>query len=252
MMNPLKIFWLAGRDLFDEFFLMTALNLLWLLMVGPLFVLALLLAGQGQMLLGLALCLVNVLLFGPANAGLLQAAERITDGRVASLAIFLEGMRQYRTFSWKIYGIWMLGFAACAANVWFYVQMTSTLGAFLMILFTYVLGIWCTLLIYLGPLMVLQQTQNIRLLWRNAAVLTFAKPFFTFITAVMMMFILGLSIVVIVLAILFTFSFLTLWSMRSSKVLVADALERQISKDEEQPELPIGERVPRGQVRPRK
>lgn len=251
-MNPLRIFWTSGRELFDDFFLLMGINLLWLLMVGPLFTLALFLVSQGLFVYAILVALLNVLLLGPANAGIMQVAERITDGRVAAIATFFEGMRQYRNLSWKVYGLWMLGFIACASNVWFYVQMTGTLGVFLTILFSYLLAIWCTLLIYLGPLILLQNTPSIRLIWRNAAVLTFGKPVFTLITAVMMVAIIGLSLWVIVLALLMTFSFLALWSMRSTKVLVADAEARLNARNEEPPQELSGERVPRGQVRPRK
>ena len=251
-MNPFRIFFTSGRELFDDFFLLMGLNLLWLLMVGPLFALAFFLVLQGLFIYTIPVLLLNVLLFGPANAGLMYVAERITDGRVASIGTFFEGMRQYRILSWKVYGLWMLGFIACLSNVWFYVQMSGPFGVFLTILFAYLLGIWFTLLIYLGPLMLLQNTPQLRLIWRNAAALTFGKPIFSLITAIMMLLILGLSIWVIVIGLLFTFSFLALWSMRSTKVLAADVEARQNAQNEQLAQEPIGERVPRGQVRPRK
>lgn len=135
-------------------------------------------------------------------------------GGLPQLAHFLRVCASIRILSWKVYGLWMLGFIACLSNVWFYVQMSGPFGVFLTILFAYLLGIWFTLLIYLGPLMLLQNTPQLRLIWRNAAVLTFGKPIFLLITAIMMLLILGLSIGVIVIGLLFTFSFLALWSMR--------------------------------------
>ena len=253
-MNSLLIFWRAGRDLFDELFLMIGVNVIWALMCCPLIVAAVFLFGNGIPILAAVALILNALLMGPASAGLLAVAERIIEGRVAPLSLFFEGMRTHWVLSWQVYGIWMVGFVTLLFNVAFYLQIGGGFGTFLIVLFVYLTATWSMLLMYLGPLMLLQEQRGLWLLWRNALIMTFGRPFFTIATAIMMALIIALSVFVVILPLIMTFSMLAIWSMRATLAQIASEEERRRRREEGDviAETPTAERGRGGQIRPRK
>jgi uncharacterized membrane protein YesL len=253
-MNPFLIFWRAGRDLFDELFLMIGINLIWAVMCCPLIVLAVYLFGNEAPIIAAIALIINVILVGPASAGLLTVAERIIEGRVAPYSLFFEGMRTHRVLAWQVYGIWTVGLVTLFFNIAFYMQLGGPLGTFLIALFVYITIAWATLLIYLGPLIILQQQRSLRLMWRNALIMSFGKPVFTIVTAILMALIIALSIFVIILPLLLTFAMLALWGMRATQAQIAFDEERKRRREEGETitETPSSERGRSGQVRPRK
>lgn len=253
-MNPFVIFWRSVKDLFDELFALIAANLLWVLCSFPLFGFAFFLAINGAPIPAAIAALVGVLPFGPATAGLFAMAQRVTEGRVASWQVFFEGFRQYRTVSWQIYGIWMFGLLAILINLWFYLQLGSILGVFLTVLFVYILAVWWTLLIYLGPLIIIQQEKRLRLIMRNALVMSLGRPLFTLFSGLMMLIIIGLSIWLFILPLLITFALLALWGTRATNALIADAEARRLAREEQQANatvVKLTEKGRGGQIRPR-
>lgn len=252
-MNPFIVCWRAARDLFDELFLMIGINVIWLLIAGPLMALAIFFALNGLALPAAIVLVVNVLLFGPANAGMVVVSQRIVEGRVASVRLFFEGFRTWSRQAWQVYGIWTLGFVTLAFNLAFYTQIGGGLGLGLTILVGYLTITWFMLLIYLGPLMILQEQFNLRLLWRNAMVMTLGRPIFTIVTALLMGAIIALSAVVAILPLLLTFSLLGLWGVRAAIAIITADQERQKALEENgESDHPTAERGRGGQVRPRK
>ena len=227
-----RIFWLSIKDLFDELFVLIGINLLWVLINLPLAALVgVLLVGGAFVPASIALLLL-VLTLGPANAGLYTVAERITEGRTAGFGVFFEGLRQNFKLGWKIYGVWMGGLLVILINLYFYAHLNSPIGALLQLLFLYLLLLWNTLLIYIGPLMILQADKRIRTLARNAFLMTLGRPVFTAGTAIMMVLILGVSVVFPVLCLVVTFAFLATWSFRATKKLIKDAADRRAELEE--------------------
>ena len=176
-------------------------------------------------------------------------AQRITEGRTSNWRHFVDAMREYAVLSWKIYGWWLLGLVVIIFNLQFYNLNGSTISAFIAIVFLYFLIVWCGLLIYIGPLMVLQTDKRVRVIARNAALMTFGRPLFTLGTLILMVVVLGLSIYLVFLAIVGAFAFLALWSFRATLTLIAEAEARQAAAEAN----PTGD-SPKGrggQVRPR-
>ena len=193
--------------------------------------------------------MLGTLSFGPSNAGLCVIAQRITEGRTSNWRHFVDAMREYAVLSWKIYGWWLLGLVVIIFNLQFYNLNGSTISAFIAIVFLYFLIVWCGLLIYIGPLMVLQTDKRVRVIARNAALMTFGRPLFTLGTLILMVMVLGLSIYLVFLAIVGAFAFLALWSFRATLTLIAEAEARQAAAEAN----PTGD-SPKGrggQVRPR-
>jgi uncharacterized membrane protein YesL len=230
-MGVFRILWLSIKDIFDELFSLMLVNLLWVLISAPLVLLAVALLSAGSTTLSVLVALLAVLPMAPSNAGLFTVAQRVTEGRVISWRLFFEGFREHLLLSWRIYGLWMIGLLIIVANLGFYSRMGSNIGALLMVLFLYFFLVWCALLIYIGPLMLLQTDKRVRVIARNAFVMVFGRPFFTLIT-LFLMGLLGvvLGVFVIFLPILLTFALLAIWSFRSTTTLIADAEARRLAR----------------------
>jgi uncharacterized membrane protein YesL len=233
-MAGFRILWLAIKDTFDELFTLIVINLIWVLISAPLFLVAIYLVGVGSPTLAIAVALLAVLPLAPSNAGLYTVAQRVSEGRVISWRLFFEGFREHRKLSWQIYGLWMGGLLLILSNLSFYSQMGSPLGKLLLVLFLYFLLTWCALLIYIGPLMLLQTDKRIRVIARNAFLLVFGRPIFTMVTLLLMALLgVALGVVVPILPLLLTFSFLALWGFRATAKLVAEAEARRLAQEEE-------------------
>ena len=226
-MNIFRTFWRAVRELFDEMFILFITNLLWGLINLPLiFCIILAVMSASTLMLALAL-LVALVSFGPANAGLLTIAQRVADGRTSSWRDFIAGMRSYARLSWKVYGLWVVGLGLILFNLQFYNMNGSSLAALLSVVFLYLLLVWFGLLIYLGPLMLLQEDKRVRTIARNAALMVFGRPLFTLGTLVLMIVITITSIWLPILAFAISFAFLGLWGFRATLTLIAEAEARQ-------------------------
>jgi uncharacterized membrane protein YesL len=251
-MNIFSTLWRSLKDLFEDLFVLAIVNLLWLLINAPL-ALALIFSASNPALLYIVL-LVGVLSLGPSNAGLYAIAERVTDGRTSSWRDFIAGVRAHPALSWKIYGLWMLGLIVILVNLQFYSGTPSTVFSFLYVLFLYFIVVWFGILIYIGPLMLIQTDKRIRTIARNAALMTFGRPLFTLITLVLMAIIVVASIFVPILLLVATCSFLALWSFRATLTLVAEAEARREAAAEKAAAAASranNEKGRGGQIRPR-
>ena len=250
-MSIFSTFWQSVKDLFDELFSLMGVNLIWLLISAPLMVIAGLLINAGLSGPGLVVALLGVLPMAPATAGLYTVVQRVAEGRVISWRLFFEGFREYSRLSWRVYGVWTLGLLIILFNLRFYNQMASGLGSFLSVLFLYFLLIWFALLIYIGPLMLLQTDKRIRVIARNAFLMALGRPIFTLVTLILMGVIVAISISLPILPIVLTFSFLALWSFRATTRLIADGEARRAAKSEQAASASVHEKGRGGQVRPR-
>jgi uncharacterized membrane protein YesL len=255
-MAVFRVLWHSIKDLFDELFLLVIVNMLWVLINAPLMIPAFALILTGAIVPGFALALLGVLPMAPATAGLYVVAQRIAEGRATSWRALFAGFREHRALSWRVYGLWMIGLLLILANLNFYSGMGSGLGGVLWILFLYFLLIWFGLLIYIGPLMLLQSDKRIRVIARNAFLLVLGRPVFTLITLILMALIMALSWLLAILPFVLTFSFLTLWSFRVTDALIAEAAARHAAEQEQAAAAAASSRANTeegrgGQVRPR-
>ena len=249
-MNIFRTLWKSLKDLFEDLFILALVNILWILINAPI-VVAAFFALSNFTILYLVL-LLSALTLGPTNAGLYAVAERVTDGRTSSWRDFFAGMRANAVLSWKIYGLWMLGLVVILVNLQFYSQNGTTIASFLYVLFLYFVVVWFGLLMYLGPLMILQTDKRIRTIARNAALMTFGRPLFTLITLALMVAITVGSIFLPILFLLATGSFLAIWSFRAVLTLIAEAEERRTAAEEKAAAVNANPDKGRGgQIRPR-
>ena len=255
-MSIFRVLWLSLKDVFDELFTLMAVNLLWVLFSTPLVLVAIFFFSVGSTTLAIIVALLAVLPWAPANAGLYAIAQRVSEGRVINWRLFFEGFRQYLQLSWQVYGLWAIGLVLITTNFSFYSGLGAALGAFVRILLLYLLIVWFGLLIYIGPLMILQTDKRLRVIARNAFLMVFGRPIFTLITLILMALLgIGLSAFLLILPFLLTFSFLAIWSFRATSALVADAEARRVAQEERVAAAasnPVSTEKGRGgQVRPR-
>lgn len=249
-MNIFQTFWKSVRETFDEMFLLFTVNVLWLLMNVPFLLLLLVTLGGGATALSFLVLLASTIAFGPANAGLYAIAQRITEGRASSWRDFVAGVRTYARLSWKVYGLWMLGLVMMLFNVQFYQLNGSTISGIITVFFLYLLVVWLSALIYIGPLMILQTDKRIRTIARNAGLMVLGRPIFTLVTLVLMLLITALSIVLPLLFIVVTAAFLALWGFRATLTLISEAEARRERLATRTAEAPAA-KGRSGQVRPR-
>lgn len=253
-----RVFWRAIRDVFDDMFLLILTNLVWSVMTWPLLGLALFSGLNNFAVPATVFALLSILPLGPAMGGLYTIAQRSTEGRTSKISNFFEGVREHAKFGWKVYGCWMVGLVAIIYNLGFYGSMASAVGSFLYVLFLYILAIWFALLIYIGPLMLLQSDKRVRIIARNAALMAFGRPVFTLVTFVLMVAVTALSVGLTIAIIpgLILFSLLAVWSFRATTKLIEDAEARRRLAEEQAAAATNGPRYSSekgrgGQIRPR-
>jgi uncharacterized membrane protein YesL len=255
-MSAFRIAWQACRDLFDELFTLMLVNFLWVVISMPLVAIAVALALSGGAIPAAIILLLAILPLAPASTGLALIAQRIFEGRAVPWRMFFDGFRELRSFSWQVYGVWTAGLILICVNLFFYAQMAPPLSTFLVMLFFYILLLWCALLIHLGPLIVLQENRRLRLVFRNAIVLIFSRPLATFITMFLMTIILILSVVANLLPfLLFTPALFALWGFRATAAAIAESEERRKAAEEAAQQVDgapaATEKGRGGQIRPR-
>lgn len=249
MVNPLAVFWAAIKDVFEEFLLLIICNLIWAFMSLPLLGLALTMVEPLGVVAAIITALIGSVPAGVASVGLAFVAHRVSEGRAIKLGHFFEGMRAYWRPGALLGLIWIFGLAVILVDLNFYGTMGNLLGSLMLGLWFYALVIWLGALIYAFPLLLLQDQPRLRIMARNALLMTLGRPIFTLATLVLMSVIVALSLILVAPLFLITFSLLALWGMRGTQALIAADLARREAR--EQTAEPPPEKGRKGQVRPK-
>lgn len=253
MVRALRALWAALKDMLDEFWILLLGNVAWAFMSLPLLGLAFFSVLANMMWLAVLIGLLSVVLVGPATAGLYSIARRTVEGRTSSLRDFLAGMRTYARASWRLLGLWAIGLIIILFDLGFYGNMRNIFGTVMSALWLYLLAIWCALLIYLFPLLLLQEKPRVRTVVRNAFIMVLGRPLFTLFTLVLMLAVVLLSLFLPFLLVLLTMALLAVWSFRATQALIREWEERRAAAEGASPgdTQAAPEKGRRGQVRPR-
>jgi len=140
----------------------------------------------GTLLIGNVLWLLLTLLIvtaPPASAGLHYLARRLTDPEEEDRTTwrhFFEGLKIYWLLSWQVAGLnWGIGMVLIV-NLFFYVQSPQLPIQLIAVVIFYIFLVWLEMQLYLFPLLIEQQDKSIRLIFKNALLLTIKNPGFTF------------------------------------------------------------------------
>lgn len=251
MINPLRPMWLALRDMFDEFALLLGCNLIWCLLSLPLLWVAYALLTAGATVPAAVVAMLEVLPAGPATAGISYVANRVSESRATGFGEFFSAIRRYARQSWLILGIWMLGLLICLFNIGFYIGLSNLLGTILIGLGIYLLISWLGLLIYLFPLLIMQEQFSLSLLARSAALMVAGRPIFTLASLALMLLLIWASLITLAPLFIFTTVLLNIWSARATHTLIDDARRRRENAELQTEPTPVEEKGRKGQVRPK-
>ncbi|GAB4445528.1 MAG: hypothetical protein OHK0015_47910 [Chloroflexi bacterium OHK40] len=251
MINPFPALGKALRDLFDEFLLLLVCNLVWSLLSLPLWVFAFIVLQAGAPLAASAIVLLGVLPAGPATIALALVAHRITDGRATSVGDYFRAMRQHARLGWLLTGLGVGGLLVILLNFGFYLGVNNIFGGLMLGLWLYLLIFWLGLMLYAFPLAFLQEEPGLRMIARNAFLMTVGRPVFTVITLLLMGILLLISAYLLVPALFITIAFLSVWSSRAARALIADARRRREEAESAPTTAPVEEKGRKGQVRPK-
>lgn len=256
MVRAFRAFWRAVKDIFDEFLLMAICNVLWSLISLPLLVVSNILLLTTGVWPAIAVGLLAVLPLAPATAGFYVIAQRTTEGRVSKVGDFFAGMRRYALPAWRTLGVWAIGLVIILVDLSFYMGVDNFIGSLILGLWFYLLVVWLGLLIYIFPLMLLQERPDLRTIARNALLMTVGRPIFTLTTLVLMGLVVATALLIPLLTplfFLFIVALLVQWSMRATQTLIKEAEDRRAAEQAaaEATAPPPAEKGRRGQVRPK-
>jgi len=104
------------------------------------------------------IALIFVLLSAPLLAVAFDIAIRIFTHREITPALFSQGVRQYGSVSIRLGLIHLFVGIVAALNLTFYLQLSGAAGRAVVLLCIYLVVFWCTMALYQGPLLVLQES----------------------------------------------------------------------------------------------
>ena len=133
------------------------------------------------------LAMITVVLAPPVAAGLNSVTNRMAHEKRVNFADFWDGMRQYFWRSYLILGGWAVIMMLLLFNVYFYFQNTEGIIRYLSFLWVSLSLIWLSILPYLLPLMLETEPPALLAVYRNAYILTFSRPLYTFILVIQLL-----------------------------------------------------------------
>lgn len=154
----MKAFTVMGRTIkaaYEELFLCVFLSLLWWV---------------GTFLIVTA---------APATLGLHRVANRMANYQRVDSGFFWEAARQYMGRGWLLYLLNLLIPAAVAFNIYFYLQSAATWMRIIAIAWLWILLLIVMMLQYIFPLFWQQDEPDVKLVLRNALLLSLRYPLYT-------------------------------------------------------------------------
>jgi uncharacterized membrane protein YesL len=240
MKRALQVAWFTVRAVYDELFVLGGMGLIWFLatLAAPYGVLALLgllspLAGWIGGLLAL------LVLAPPATGGIYHVASYIAREKRIEFGYYWEGVKATAPISWVIGGIVVASGAILVVDVVFYLTSENTIFAVVGFLGLWALLFWLTVQVYLLPLAIMQEDKRIKVILKNASLLTLAYPFFALVTLVIAVLTAALSVAVVVLLVTVWMPFVAVLfsrATRSSLDQVEDFRRAQAELEQEREE----------------
>lgn len=154
-MKAFPAMWRTIKVLYDELFLWVWLSVLW--WVGT----------------------VLVLPAGPVAAGLHAAANRSANYKRVDSGFFWDAAKGHIGRSWLLVGANLLLHAAVVMNIAFYSNSPATWSRYITIMWLWVIVLVMMAGQYLLPLYWQQDNPSLRLMFRNAYILTLQHPLYT-------------------------------------------------------------------------
>ncbi|MHB1415001.1 MAG: hypothetical protein ACYC1C_07085 [Chloroflexota bacterium] len=163
------------RNWYDEMIMFTAVGFLSALMLVPFAAVAFLVFGLLQLPV-VVLLFVGPFLPGPALVGLHALARELARNEGISWSLFWGTTRQYLWKSLALFAISFLATVTIMTSMRFYMASDNVILQWVGFAWLYGLILWSIMQMYLLPLLLEQERFNLLLLYRNALIVTAAKP----------------------------------------------------------------------------
>lgn len=140
---------------------------------------------------------VLILPAGPVTAGLHKAANRVANYKRVDSGFFWEAARSHIGKSWLLLGINLLLMGGVLLNIRFYGASPASWARIVSIMWIWVLVIVMMAAQYFFPLLWQQDEMSLKLVLRNAFVLSLRHPLYTFLMFLFQIFLIVVSVVTV-------------------------------------------------------
>ena len=180
MKRIFSVVWFAIRTTYDDLYMLVGMGLLWfiiavLLPYGVFWLTATLLPILAVMVPAILVALIPA---PPITAALYHVASHLAREKRIEFSYFWDGFKTYFWRSWKISGLLLVIGALLVFDVVFYLRSDKTLFSIIGFLGLWALAFWLAIQVYVYPLMVVQEDGSLKLILKNASLLTLAYPLF--------------------------------------------------------------------------
>jgi hypothetical protein len=233
MVDAVAVTWQSLKDLWEDFFLLIMLNVIWslaaLLAVSPLFV------WRGtSLVVALVLGIVVSLPLAIVSGALCFVTNQITREIAVSFRTFVTGLRRYWAKSLAVALINWLALLLIASNFQFYAFVLKGTWTNIVLSLWVVMGLyWLIAQIYWFPMILELETEKLLPALRNALVLVIITPGFTLVLAVILLALTLLGVVLTVPLLLFLAALVLLITNRATHSRLALIQQRHESREKE-------------------
>jgi hypothetical protein len=202
MTDALSITWRSLKEVWDDFLLLVALNVVWALAFAlpfvPLFVLT-----SVDVLAVFALGLLLALPLPIVSGALCYVTNQISRGKAVGWGTFATGIRHYWAKSLLVALINLVVVILIIANIWFYgVFLEGTWANLALSAWLVVTAYWLLLQVFWFPMILELESEKVLLALRNALGMVIITPAFSLTLAAILVVIIVLSIALTVPALL--------------------------------------------------
>jgi uncharacterized membrane protein YesL len=199
--------WFALRSTYEEMFPLAGMGLIWfaIAVLVPYGVFWLSSTFIPVVPVVIVLVLLSLIPALPATAALYYVTSFIAQKKRIEFSYYWTGFKTYFGQSWKVGGVVLVAGVILIVDVWFYLNSPNTIFAVMGFLGLWALLFWLGAQIYLYPLMIAQEDKRLKLILKNASLLTLAYPFF--VLGILIVFVLMTALSVLLVFILLP----TLW-----------------------------------------
>jgi hypothetical protein len=223
MTDALSITWRSLREVWDDFLLLVALNVVWALAFAlpfvPLFVLT-----NVDLLVVFALGLLLALPLPIVSGALCFVTNQISRGKVVGWRTFATGLQRYWLKSLLVALINFVVAILILANIWFYgVFLEGNWTNFALSAWLVVTAYWLLVQVFWFPMILELESEKVLLSLRNALGMVIITPVFSLTLAAILVVIIVLSIVLTVPALLILASLFLLIANHATRSRLAYA-----------------------------
>jgi uncharacterized membrane protein YesL len=188
------------RALYDELFSLAGMGLIWFLIavVVPYgaFYLASLTSIPALMVIAVLIALIPV---PPITGAIYSVATLIAREKRIEFSYLWEGFKSSFALSWKIGGVLLVSGLILVVDVVFYFSSDSAVFSVIGFLGLWALLFWLGVQIYLFPLAFMQEDQSLKVMLKNASLLTLAYPLFALGILVVTALVTALSVLLVLI-----------------------------------------------------